>query len=277
MGELRREGPWALRSLGYSFSVADRATPLLMWTQAVHGEALALLRLGEDLLRERCASTPLQRKRHTETCWHIDASERCLLQVGPPIIDLLVCDARNHGRGHVVVESICGLLFAASLTALAVRRGVNVFACYASGGNEIVRPRFAVSGWIAAAPGKSVPRFLAGALSQDLTDGEPWWSAMGFPRIDKGVLADMGVVRSSQHGLLTLRAFPARQPQAQLGEGNPLPAWKQPMPEVDWPQHVARAEREGMLVEQADLDTLYALEALTWAPTSERSRRQAAF
>ena len=276
MSELRREGPWALRALGLSFGLADRATPLLLWTAAVHRDALAWLRAGETRIATSTALPGATRRRDPAGGWSIAAGGKCLIEVGPPAVDLGTADARRSGTGRVVVEGVLGLRFAGALCDLAVRRGLAVVAAYRSGSDEIVPERFAAAGWIAGLPTAGAALFLAGTPDDDPDEINAWLEHTPMARSAQARAAlavDLARVRApGPDGYLGLSLAPP--PASATGFSGADAAH---LPITDWPQRERHAYRHGIEVEPADLRHLYALEERTWAPTSDRSRRQAAF
>lgn len=276
VGELRREGVWALRALGFPFAVAERAVPLLLWTQAVHGSALAVLRHGEQRIIESCALPPARREGGPQPGWQLDAGGRCLLELGPVAIDLATWAAREHGAGRVVVQGGIGSVFADALQEPALLRGLGAVAVYVSGVHEFEAGRFAVAGWVAAHPSASGPVFLAGSLDDgdghllDVLARTPMALEQGAANTLETDFAAVRAARARGTGLLVLLLL-------RCDAASPAPGAQSGLPITDFAARVAKANCDGVEVDTADYLHLYALEHRTWAPSSDRSRRQAAF
>lgn len=276
MAEIRREGPWALRALGYSFGVADRATPQLQWVQAVHGDALVWMRVGEAGIIASAALPMPTRARDPGGGYHVAAGGKCLIEAGPPAADLATCAARVGGYAHLSLSGVAGLHFAGGICAMIVSRGLGVVCTYASGTEEIVPERFHRSGWILALPTDEGPAFHAGSARTEHVDLAklttqvllaPGEAQAGAIEEDLAALLEH---REGQPGMFAISVFAGAQKQRA----------KEPNPNIDandWPKRVADAHAHGVTVTREDLRNLYALEERTWAPSSERSRRQAAF
>jgi hypothetical protein len=241
MSEIMRVAPWSLRALGHPFGVAERATRLLAWTQAALGQGLEILRFGEEKLMASNRLPPARRSGDSAQGRLIEAGGRNLFELGPPAVDLATADARIGGSGRVAVTGAIGNILAPSLAELAARRGLNAMVVYRGGENEIHLPGFPRAGWVAAMPGAGGPRFFAGETVGGGWDG------------------------------------PAEMISISIGAAAALPDNDAMNRSVDYPGRVARAYREGLEIAAEDLEQLYALEKITWAPTSERSRKQAGY
>ena len=256
MAEIVREGTWALRALGYPYGTAERAATMLAWTEAVHGNGLTMLRLGEAAIAAG-AARPQPRWRRDARGWRrAEAGQKCLFECGPPALDLATADARlGGGIGRAALRGAIGTRLSGALAAMAARRGLAAVVVQAPGAAEIapVPP----AGWICALPTPDGPAFLAGGFDAPLP-------AM-LPAPLRVAVGDIAEARTAGEagffGVTILACSPMAPPQAA----------------VDWPQRLALAYRTGSLADPADLDHLYALEMRTWAPTSERSRAQAGF
>jgi hypothetical protein len=264
MSEIMRVAPWSLRALGQPFGVAERGTRLLTWTQATIGHALELLRVGEDRLRQSAQAPAARRSGGAREGRHIDAAGRNLIEVGPPAVDLITADARLSGHGQVVVENVIGTLMVPALADLMSRRGLTAIAAFRAGPDEIRIAGWPSEGWIAAFAGPSGPEFTTGECGDlpalaDLFDGEMKLRVLGLARrLAEAAQAGKAVVALAA---TTAAARAAHRPGAI----------------VDYPGQVARAYCAGLEVAMEDLAHLYALERITWAPTSERSRKQAGY
>jgi hypothetical protein len=286
MAEIVREGTWALRALGYPYGTAERGAWMLAWTEAVHGNGLTMLRLGEAAIAAGAA--------RPQPCWSRDArgarraevQGKCLFECGPPALDLATADARLGGArlgdaslgdaslgdarlddarlddaklagglGRVVLRGAIGTRLSGALAAMAARRGLLAVVVHAPGAAEIapVPP----AGWICALPTPDGPAFLAGSLDTKLPALLP-----AQLRVAAGDIVEAQTAGAEGFVSMTLLASAIAEP---------------PPGAVDWPRRLALAYRTGSQADPADLETLYALEMRTWAPTSERSRNQAGF
>ena len=256
MSEIVREGTWALRALGYPYGTAERAAPLLAWTEAVHGQGLTMLRLGEAAIAAGAARPPRRWRRDAQGIRRAEAQGKCLLECGPPALDLATADARTgSGVGRAVLRGAIGTQLTGALGAVAARRTLAAVLVHAPCSAEIapVPP----AGWICALPAPEGPAFLAGSLDQPLP--------AILPTPLQVAAEDVAAARTAgDAGFFSIAAVPCL----------PLPS---PPDAVDWPQRLALAYRTGSAADPADFATLYALETRTWAPTSERSRAQAGY
>jgi hypothetical protein len=256
MAEIVREGTWALRALGYPYGTAERAAGMLAWTEAVHGGGLTMLRLGEAAIIAGAARPQPRWRRDAQGELRADAQGKCLFECGPPALDLATADARlGDGLGRAVLRGAIGTRLSGALGAMAARRGLAAVVVHAPCAAEIapVPP----AGWVYALPTPDGPAFLADSLDHPLPD-----LLQADLRVAAGDIAEAQTAGDEGFFSLTVLASPPMSP---------------PPGALDWPQRLALAYRTGSPADPADLETLYALEMRTWAPTSERSRAQAGF
>ena len=251
MSEIVREGTWALRALGYPYGIAERACFMLAWTEAVHGNALTLLREGETRIVAGAALPAPHWTRGDDGARRADAGGKCLFECGPPALDLATADARLHGTGRAVLRGVIGTRLAASLAAMAGRRGLACALVHVPGPDEIAP--VPAAGWICVLPAEQGPAFLTGSLDAAL------------PPILHEAGKDIGTAHAGGHGgFLGITALTCPPMQAPAGA-------------TDWPGRVALAYRTGTSADPQDYQHLYELEMRTWAPSSERSRAQAGY
>lgn len=262
MSEIMRVAPWSLRALGQPFGVAERGTKLLTWTQAAIGQALELLRVGEEPLRHSAQVPAARRSGSTNEGRRIDANGRNLIELGPPAVDLAVCDARLSGRGDVIIEGAIGTLMVPALAELLSRRGLTGVVAFRAGTDEIRLDGWRSGGWVGAFAAPAGPVFATGDIAElplvaELFDGEVKSRILKHARLFDA---------QGGKGMVIL-----------VASTTPVRAGRLPGTTIDYPARVARAYREGLEVTADDLAHLYALERITWAPTSERSRKQAGY
>ena len=260
MSEIMRVAPWSLRALGYPFGVAERATRLVTWTEAAVGHALEMLRVGEVKLAASNRAPAAIREGDRVTGRHIDAQGRNLLEIGPPAVDLVTCDARISRVGDVVIQNAIGTLLAPAMAELAARRNlVAVIACRA-GAADVGMAGWPTAGWIAAWRTSAGAKFASGDLDSLRSIADSFGGEM------RTRLLKHAAVLMSSDPIVTIAAT-----VASASGLDRLPG------QVDYAARVARAYRSGIEVATDDLAHLYALERITWAPTSERSRKQAGY
>ncbi len=169
LAEITRVAPWAFRALGYAFGVADRATRILVWTEAVHGLGLKLLRLGEQRITQSATFPAPQRTTAADGGRTIDAAGKCLFEVGPTAVDLATCDCRETDIGHVTVIGAVGICLVGALCDLVIHRNLGVVVIFASGSNEIAPDVFSRSGWLAGFKAASETYIFVCSLIDDVT------------------------------------------------------------------------------------------------------------
>lgn len=260
MSEIMRVAPWSLRALGQPFGVAERATRLVTWTQAAVGHALELLRVGEERLAASMrAPAPLRTGNGMSGRW-IDAHGGNLLELGPAALDLATCDARLSGVGDVTIDNVIGTLLVPGIADFAVRRDLVAVVAYKAGSREVAIKGWPMSGWVAACRAPDGPQFFIGGL-----DSLPDLAALFVGQMKANILKHAATLSASDQ-IVTIAAMTASAAGMNRCEGA-----------IDYAGRVARAYRSGIEVATEDLAHLYALERITWAPTSERSRKQAGY
>jgi hypothetical protein len=280
MSEITRVAPWSLRALGYSFGVAERAVRFLAWAEAVHGRTLRTLRTHEQDITRSTSLPPAGRSRNGQRAWRIDAGGKYLLEVGPPAIDLLTCDVRTQGAGHIALANARGAGLLAALCDLAARRHIGCIAICQAGESDDLPYDVARLGWIAALPLKGRTLFLRGTAMPDdaliLSVVRPWSApvdGVDEPAIREDVGRVLDGLQGAYIGLSGFQPNPAViEAQAALS-----PHALAGLHALDYADRVVAAYRSGVEMDLVDLAHLYELEKRTWAPTSERSRAQAGY
>ncbi|MBM3598034.1 MAG: hypothetical protein FJX35_07455 [Alphaproteobacteria bacterium] len=269
MPEILRVGPWSLRALGFTFGTADRAVRLLAWSEAVQGQAVRMLRVGEKQIIAANECQRAVRMRNGGTGSTIEAGGRHLFEIGPPAIDLATADARLTGTGHAVLKGAVGVWLVPALCDLAVHRKLGVVAAYAATPDEILPDGFARSGWIIGYPAGDAHPFLSRRLEAGAPDLQTILRQTPLELSD-GVTQAIGdhlaAASRSDAGYLGITVLPC----AGNGAATDLET-------IDYAARLAHAYRHGVEVEKVDCDHLYEIERRTWAPTSERSRSQAGY
>lgn len=243
--ELTRVLPWSLRALGYRFGVADRASHLVATAASMAPGVL------EDIavVAQRPVGTP-------KRVWQagtlsIDAGGVSWLEVGPAVMDYLGA----HAAGETAMS------------------------CRISGATEpSLIPAVLLTGAECGLSSIAV-RTTNEGMRWDVLDIE---GAGGWPILISGqgmealgtVLGKVGGVRDVlPSGFPDLLGVTLLSRAERFGLQPGAAAKKVVQPE----EELARAFARGIPIAPEVLKTLYDLEKITWAPTSERSRAQAGF
>jgi hypothetical protein len=251
--EIERVGTWALRGLGMPFGVADRAAPLLGWATAVEKGALRVLREQGQIIERGSRSLP-QRWQIGPQHWVIGSKGRSMLEMGPVSVDLLTFSARNMGVGRVDIIGTPDPIFMSAVCRLGAKRNLVIVAQSIGEGLILGGREVSAIGAYPRPPGSALfaeERNPSNALSE---------SDLG------GLLERQNIGALDVKSMISLFAYaknPTREPT------------KPPIFPIDLEQKFAAAKSKGVSVDKRDLANLYDLEVRCWAPTSERSRRQA--
>lgn len=264
MSEIMRVAPWSLRALGHPFGVAERATRLLTWSEAAVGNALKMLRVGEDALRKSIAAAPASRSIDANFARVIEAKGRNLLELGPPAIDLATNDARTRGHSDIVVRDSIASLLLPAMADLAVRRGLGIIITYSMGADDVPFETWPKSGWIQGMPAVGASRFILGTLQELM---------IASAQLDEPLASIV-----NRHASLCIEAASVGKGIAAIATTSAsIPGLTEAGEVIDYSERVSRAYRSGLAAATEDLAHLYDLERITWAPTSERSRKQAGY
>lgn len=237
VGELTRVLPWSLRALGYPFGTADRAAHLVALAAAL--DPFVLDRIARAGRRPEGGA----RIARLPEGLHVKARGSSLFEIGPAVID---CLAAHAGAAPVVTARVTGATDPELLPAVALTGA-------GYGLRTVILDTAKAGSWVAAGPEEG-GRFLhSGTGRAALLAGLP-----------DGPMAARVRTAGAGAGLL----FLASEQTAPFAF---------PTPGRDAAAALATANAHGIPVSQATLEALYALEMITWAPTSERSRAQAGF
>ena len=250
MGEIVRVAWWSLRALGMKFGVADRAAPIVAWTEAVEGRALETLRTQTSQLSPE---PPTNWSRAVSPgFWRLDGTGRSLLEIGPVAIDLLTLAARTRQVGRVDFTNVVDLRFLSGLARIGARRQLGIVAL--SSGEKMTLCGKTV-GSFHVFPGRHQAAFEENGLPRGRTVEAAFAEWHGMPDKPDAPTFSLFSYRPDEHE--TRESWPASLDEA---EGR-----------------FAFAHAHGVQVHPEDLAYLYQVEIKTWAPTSERSRKQALF
>lgn len=135
VGECGRTGIEAFRGLGYKFSVADRLSRMLTWSEATGQGGLAHIRNNEDRI-EAAMGRPFTistRAAGPVDIAVLDAAGKSVLEAGPRGLDLANAQARLAGAGVAVVRYTFGTLLLGEVTQTAFERGLGTLILVRSG------------------------------------------------------------------------------------------------------------------------------------------------
>lgn len=238
VGELTRVLPWSLRALGYPFGTADRAAHIV-------AKAAAL----DPAVLERIAQAGKRPQNGPQVCHrpdglHVEANGSSMFETGPAVVDYLAAHADD---APVVAAQVTGatdpeLLPAIVLTG--VDYGLTVIA---------LAPEDPHCDWCLATPTATGQQVHRGRGIATLVAGLP----------DADLAARIRSVEGARGLVLVATDRSVRLSFAEPG--------------VDAAAALAQANAHGIPVSKSTLQAFYALEMITWAPTSERSRAQAGF
>lgn len=282
-GEIQRTAIDALRGLGLSFAIADRATHALTWTQAVRGGALGFVRLNEDRIRA-AIPRPFSYGEHrfgNTVGGVLDAGGKSLLESGLRALDLANAGARSAGIGIVLVRRTFGTLFLAELAASSARRGLGLLALCRPAALEGSGTGDRTEAVLGLPDGRVMVASPASGMTpagDAVTDFLPLVERIAGAAASAGIAAALAE-SADPDGLsdMMLLSFDvAAQPgidvAAAFGECAAGGRWHIA---GDLQQRWQQAIDAGFDVDPLDWHALYALVARTRVVTSERSRSQA--
>lgn len=239
--ELARVLPWSLRALGYAFGTADRGAHLVAAGAALDPAVL------EEI--SQAGRRPVQgySYRKSEGLVTLDAAGISFLETGPAAIDGLAAHVGSSGW------EMCRISAATELSLLsATLVGAMDYDLCSIG----VVVRNGTFDWQLAEPG-SQGLLCAGQGRNSLA------ALLGG---DHTVLESIEAAGSTPGSALVMVSASAPDLKPTSGHVTVRPQEK-----------ITAAQGKGIPVSRQVLDSFYALETLTWAPTSERSRAQAGF
>jgi hypothetical protein len=249
INEIIRVGVWSLRAVNMKFAVADRAAPILAWAEAVEGGALEALRTKTSQLDG--GSPDNWWRQITSSYWKFDATGKSLLEIGPVAVDLLTLAARNVNVGRVDIVNAIDPVFLSGVIRIGAKRNVGIVA-FSSNSDLSLCGRPVSS--IHAHPGANKPVFDEDNLPQDAEL--------------ENAIVEWRKASTRDTSAISLFSYLPRK-------GSPTTL--RSSPENDAEAKFAYALSHGVQVLKSELASLYELEVITWAPTSDRSRGQALF
>jgi hypothetical protein len=247
--EISRVGAWALRGLGMEYGVAQRASDILAWAEAVEGNTIGRL-VDYDLRGKEGGIGKFSFDQRSQDWWQLRSAGRSLLEFGPPVIDVLTYAARTFGRARVDIFDVFDPVFLTGLCHMAAERAVGIIAL---------------------------------SKTKDLFVGGLKTNAIQVRKDRNGVVQFSVVVREIPKALAAGEDWAVEAVSAD-GTATSLYAYllsedETPLPESDFEyaleDKLAGAYAHGVLMTEEDKERLYEFEVRTWAPTSDRSRSQA--
>lgn len=180
VGELARLAPDALRGLGFSYSLADCATGVLVWGEVVHGTALSFLAdNGRKIEAATQAGYRLTHRPGPLPFHEVDAAGKSLLEAGPRALDLAQAEV-SEKPGMVVLRNTSGTFLAGALADRAVARGLSLMVVSAAGNGRDAFERSGVT--IGIAPGQQQGSYTGGLEHLIGQDGPRRLEELGFAR-----------------------------------------------------------------------------------------------
>ncbi len=263
--ELARQGVLALRGLGYSFSIAERAAHTLATTEAVTGLGLKCLQASAQRI-EATAATSLTAATAATGVTVVNAGGKSLLELSPFLLDVASGDAERFGRSAVLVDDVDGMPFLADIALRAATHGLAIWVTYSSR----KEPQS-----LAARPASFTVRDRR-ISGRPLADPATVWQRTG-ERLEASPLASIipslsAPVREGTGRVLIVGG----KAGADLGmletEGDAAAAdWQLA---DTWQRAFDRAIQGHIDAEMTGFDFFYKCVKRAWAPTSDRSRGQ---
>jgi len=239
--ELTRVLPWSLRALGYAFGTADRGAHLIAAGAALDPAVL------EEISKAGRRPAQGYRYRKSEGLVTLDAAGISFLETGPAALDGLAAHVGGSGWEMCrILGSTEQSLLSATLVGAMDYDLCSIGLVVRSGTFDWQLAEPASPGLLYAGRGRDSLAALLGANQTVLESIDAAGLTPGSVLLMVSASAP-DLKSSSDHAMV--------RPQ----------------------EKIAAAYGKGVPVSRQTLDCLYALETLTWAPTSERSRAQAGF